>query len=165
MQKKGVEIVGMDVGKLVDMLNTALADEWLAYYQYWVAAKVVRGPMREAVAAELVEHASDELKHAEMLVGRIVQLNGVPLLSPEEWYKAGKCGYETPNDPLVTTILKQNVEGERCAIEYYKGLLDAVEGKDPITYHIVREILEDEVEHEDDLQSMLEDIQLMKKIG
>ncbi len=164
MGKRGKEIVGMDVGKLVDMLNTALADEWLAYYQYWVAAKVVKGPMREAVTAELMEHASDEARHAEMLVDRIVQLDGTPLLSPQEWYKAGTCGYDAPSDPLVTAVLRQNIEGEKCAIDYYKGLLDAVEGKDPLTYHIALEILGDEVEHETDLQALLEDIQLMKKV-
>jgi hypothetical protein len=35
----------------------AFADEWLAYYQYWLGAKVVKGPMKEAVIAELLQHA------------------------------------------------------------------------------------------------------------
>ncbi len=43
MGTKGIEIVGKDVNKIVEMLNKALADEWLAYYQYWVGAKVVKG--------------------------------------------------------------------------------------------------------------------------
>ena len=34
MQSKGREIVQMDVNKLLELLNTAFADEWLAYYQY-----------------------------------------------------------------------------------------------------------------------------------
>ncbi len=164
MGKRGIEIVGVDVGELVKRLNTALADEWLAYYQYWVAARVVRGPMREAVAAELAEHAADELRHAEMIAGRILQLDGTPLLDPQEWLKASHCGYEAPTDPLVTAVLEQNVQGERCAIDYYKDLLDSVQGKDPVTFHMVREILEDEIEHEDDLSALLEDIRLIKKV-
>jgi len=40
MGTKGREIVGMDIDKLIELLNKALADEWLAYYQYWVGAKV-----------------------------------------------------------------------------------------------------------------------------
>jgi len=32
----GIKIVGMDVKELIKRLNKALADEWLAYYQYWV---------------------------------------------------------------------------------------------------------------------------------
>ena len=33
--------------------------------------------------------------------------------------------------------------------------------KDCITYQLVLEILEDEVEHEDDLETLLEDLELM----
>ena len=49
MGTKGAEIVKMDAKQLVAMLNSALADEWLAYYQYWVGALVVKGPMRPDV--------------------------------------------------------------------------------------------------------------------
>ena len=53
MGQKGRSIVKMDVDKLIDILNKALSDEWLAYYQYWVGAKVVKGPMKDAVISEL----------------------------------------------------------------------------------------------------------------
>ncbi len=33
MGTRGREIVGMDVDRLIDMLNRAYASEWLAYYQ------------------------------------------------------------------------------------------------------------------------------------
>ena len=49
MGTKGISIVGMDVDVLIEKLNKALADEWLAYYQYWIGAKVAAGPMRGAV--------------------------------------------------------------------------------------------------------------------
>ena len=81
----GKKIVGLDTKKLVEEMNKALADEWLAYYQYWVGSKVLVGPMRGAVEAELVEHANEELKHAEMLVERIIQLDGTPIIKPENW--------------------------------------------------------------------------------
>ena len=29
----------MDVDQLVKLLNMAFADEWLAYYQYWLGSK------------------------------------------------------------------------------------------------------------------------------
>ena len=51
MGQKGREIVKMDVDELINILNKALADEWLAYYQYWIGAKVVKGPMKDAVIA------------------------------------------------------------------------------------------------------------------
>jgi Protein distantly related to bacterial ferritins len=158
MGTKGREIVDMDVSKLLDLLNKAFADEWLAYYQYWIGAKVVRGSMRGAVEAELEEHAGEELEHAEDLAERIIQLGGTPLLKPEDWYKFTNCGYDSPEDQDVKKILEQNIKGEQCAIEVYKKLLGMIRDKDPITYHIIVEILEDEVEHEEDLQALLEDL-------
>jgi bacterioferritin len=163
MGTKGVEILGLDVNELIDLLNKALADEWLAYYQYWVGAKVIKGPMREAATAELIEHANDELRHADMVSNRIVQLGGTPVLSPQEWYDITNCGYEAPEDSFVKKILEQNIKGEQCAIQVYSNILEKVKDKDPVTYEIVLQILTDEIEHEDDLQAVMEDIELMQR--
>jgi bacterioferritin len=51
-------------------------------------------------------------------------------------------------------LLTQNIQGERCAIEVYAKLLDMVAGKDLVTEHLIREILEDELEHEQDLEDL-----------
>lgn len=158
MGTKGKAIVGLDVDKLVNLLNKAYADEWLAYYQYWVGAKVACGRMRGIIAGELEEHAGEELKHAEMLTKRIITLGGSPLLKPEDLLKETNCGYDAPTDPDTIKLLKQNIKGEQCAIVTYKKLLDFVKDKDPITYHMILEILEDEVEHEEDLESLLSDM-------
>ncbi|WP_321430655.1 ferritin-like domain-containing protein [uncultured Methanolobus sp.] len=163
MGTKGVEILGLDVNELIDLLNKALADEWLAYYQYWIGAKVIKGPMREAATAELIEHANDELRHADMVSNRILQLGGTPVLSPQEWYDITNCGYEAPEDSFVKKILEQNIKGEQCAIQVYSNILEKVKDKDPVTYEIVLQILTDEIEHEDDLQAVMEDIELMQR--
>ena len=68
MGTRGREIVGMDVEQLLKLLNQAYASEWLAYYQYWLGAKLIKGPMKDAVAAELTLHATEELNHAVLLV-------------------------------------------------------------------------------------------------
>jgi bacterioferritin len=158
---KGREIVGMDVEKLIAALNRAFADEWLAYYQYWIGAKVIKGPMRGAVEAELIEHAGEELEHANMLADRIIELGGTPLIDPAAWQEHTNCGYEVPADEFVKAILTQNIQGEQCAIRVYHELLDMVQGKDPVTFHILVEILEDEVTHEEELQALEEDLTMM----
>jgi bacterioferritin len=162
MGTKAREIIGMDADQLIELLNKALGDEWLAYYQYWIGAKVAKGPMRGEVTAELELHATEELGHALLLVNRIVQLGGTPLLTPEDWYKMTNCGYEAPEDPYVEVLLKQNIAGEQCAIGVYKALSDLTKDVDPVTYEMALQIMADEIEHEEDLQALQEDIELMK---
>ena len=165
MGTRGREIIGMDVKKLLKMLNQAYASEWLAYYQYWLGAKLIKGPMKDAVAAELTLHATEELNHATLLAGRIIQLGGTPVISPDGWLKESPCKYDAPTDPYVAVLLDQNIAGEQCAISTYKALMDATKDKDMVTYNLALTILEQEVEHEEDLQSLREDLDLMVQRG
>ncbi len=157
MGMKAKELVtraGLDLDALIKELNSAYCDEWLAYYQYWIGAKVAEGKMSHLLAAELTEHAGEELEHAEKLAKRIIELGGTPSISPDLWLKESTCGFLAPKDPDGMMLLKQNIQGERCAIEVYQKLLDMVQGKDLVTEHLVREILEDELEHEQDLEDL-----------
>ncbi len=165
MGTRGREIVGMDVNALLDLLNRAYASEWLAYYQYWLGAKVIKGPMKDAVAAELNLHATEELNHAMLLVTRIVQLGGTPVTSPRQWFDFSPCAYDAPDDPYVAVLLDQNIAGEQCAISVYKELMDTTKDKDMVTYNMALTILQQEVEHEEDLQSLREDLELMVALG
>jgi bacterioferritin len=165
MGKRGREIVGMDVEQVLELLNRAYASEWLAYYQYWLGAKLIKGPMKDAVAAELNLHATEELNHAQLLAARILQLGGTPVLTPEGWRDLSPCPYDAPEDPYVAVLLDQNIAGEQCAISTYQGIMDATKDKDMVTYNLALTILEQEVEHEEDLQSLREDLDLMVERG
>jgi bacterioferritin len=161
MGTRGREIIGMDIQELLGLLNKAYASEWLAYYQYWLGAKLLKGPMKDAVAAELNLHATEELNHATLLAGRIMQLGGTPVLDPKAWFALSPCAYDAPEDPYVGTLLDQNIAGEQCAISAYKRLMDVTKDKDMVTYNLALTILEQEVEHEEDLESLREDLDLL----
>ena len=163
MGTKGREIVGKNINKVIELLNKAFADEWLAYYQYWIGAKIVSGPMKDAVIAELLQHAADELRHADMVSTRIIQLGGTPATTPKKWLELSNCGYDSPDNPFVQKILEQNIKGEQCAISVYNSIIEQVGLKDAVTYNIAVQILGDEVEHEEDLQALLEDLSAMLK--
>ena len=158
MGTRGREIVGKHLPRVLELLNKAFADEWLAYYQYWLGAKVVQGPMKDAVIAELLQHAADELRHADMVTARIIQLGGTPVTSPLEWFSLSNCGYAAPDDPFVKKILEQNIAGEQCAINVYNSIIEEIGMKDPVTYNLAVQILQDEVQHEEDLQALFEDL-------
>jgi len=159
MARVGKSIIkGIEADEVIRLLNKAYADEWLAYYQYYIEEKVVKGIMKDAAIAELNQHAADELRHADMISQRILQLGGTPLLNPKEWFVHTNCGYEEPKNFDVVTILEDAIKGEQCAIKTYSELADITRSKDIVTYDIVSQILADEVEHEEDLAALHEDI-------
>lgn len=158
MGEMAQKIVKLNKEQLLQTLNEAYAEEWLAYYQYWMGAKVAVGTMRTSIIAEFEEHAGEELKHAGWLADRIIELGGTPVLSPDDWSKVAKCRYETPKDEYIVTLLWQNLGSERCAIERYQEICDITHGKDYETFRISEKILKEEIDHEQELEDFLADI-------
>lgn len=165
MAKESVKILQgkLDVENLISQLNAALAEEWLAYYQYWIGALVVEGAMRANVQSEFEEHAEEERQHAAMLAKRIIELEGVPVLDPKDWAELARCKYDSPQNFDSVSLLRDNVASERCAVLRYQEIADYTDGKDFTTCDIVKKILAEEEEHEQDLQDYLTDIDRLKR--
>lgn len=163
MGKHAVKILNIDVDKLIGMLNAALAEEWLAYYQYWIGARLMEGPMRSEIEPELLLHATQELNHAVLVVNRIIQLGGTPVIDPKDWTKVARCSYDAPTDPYIEAILEQNLNGERCAIQRYQEIAEFTAGKDYATHQMATTILNEELEHENDIEDWLTDLNRMKE--
>lgn len=149
---------------IIQLLQSALADEWLAHYQYWVGSKIAVGPLRPSVVAEFNEHAKQEYDHANKLADRILQLGGEILTHPKDWFTKSNCGYQVPSIPGVIQLLKQNIDGELCAIEVYKKIITMADKADPVTYYLAIDILKEEEAHRYELQSLLDDILEQQKI-
>ncbi len=152
----------VDVNDLIRILNEAYAEEWLAYYQYFLGAKLAEGILRPSVVHEFEEHAGQEYAHADMIADRIIQLGGTPVLNPDDFSKLAKCKYEAPINPDTTTLVKQNLDAERCAIGRYQGLCDLTFSKDYETYRVCAHILKEEIEHEQEMEDFLKDIATAK---
>lgn len=138
--------------ELLKLLNCAFAEEWLAYYQYWIGAKIAEGLERPKVVAEFMEHAGEELKHADWLVDRIIELGGTPLIDPDEWKKQAQCRYDAPANPDTKVLVSQNLTAERCAVARYQQICEMCQGKDFVTFNISRKILKEELEHEQEME-------------
>ena len=159
MGEMAQKIVKLNRDELLKVLNEAYGEEWLAYYQYWLGAKVAVGNMRASIVEEFEEHAGEELKHANWLADRIIELGGTPLLSPEEWTSEAKCKYEAPKDEYIVALLEQNLASERCAIKRYQDICDMCHGKDYETFRIAEKVLKEEIDHEQELEDFLADIE------
>lgn len=163
MGKQAIEVSSVDIDTLLGMLNAALSEEWLAYYQYWIGARLMEGPMRSEVEPELLLHADQELNHAVLVVNRIIQLGGTPVVNPVDWTKLARCSYDEPTDHYIEVILEQNLKGERCAIQRYEEIANLTNGKDHSTHQMAVTILNEELEHENDIEDWLTDLQRMKE--
>ncbi|MDD5454962.1 MAG: ferritin-like domain-containing protein [Candidatus Ratteibacteria bacterium] len=145
--------------KLIELFNQALADEWLSYYCFWIGAKVMVGPMRDEIAKEMDEMATEKLKHAGILVDKIMELGGTPVLAPKDWHKTSNCIYEVPRDFSVKAILFQNIKREQCAVDAYKKLISFTKNKTSFESEILSDILEEEIEQKDHLINMVEHLE------
>ena len=161
MAKESVLILRqrIELPRLIDQLNAALSEEWLAFYQYWVAGYVVEGAMRADVQREFEEHAVEEYNHAKMLAERIIQLEGEPVLDPAQWSVLARCKYSPPLKNDVVTLLKENIAAERCAVIRYEEIASFTNNVDYTTCDIAKRIMADEEKHEQDLQECLRDVE------
>ena len=159
---KNLQEKGIDVKATIDMLNRAYADEMLAAQQYLSPIGLAVGKLRPEIEEEFQKHYEEELKHAQMLKDRIIQLGGIPLQSPEEWYAKTNCGYTKPTDYNTKVLVAQNLEAERKAEDVYLAIMKAChEAGDMVTYKIARNILMSEEEHEQDLEDFLNDMEII----
>lgn len=153
----------IDLPELLSQLNAALCEEWLAFYQYWIGSLVVEGAMRSDVQREFEEHAMEEFAHARLLAGRIIQLEGTPVLDPVQWSVQARCKYSVPLNNDVISLLKQNVAAERCAVVRYEEIASFCNNVDYTTCDIAKRIMAEEEEHEQDLQDLLRDVEWIAK--
>ena len=157
MGKKGRNIVKLEISELVEDLNKAFADEWLAFYQYWLSARLVAGPNAASIAAAFEKAAKDELEHASELAKRIGELGGTPLLNPKGWFEKANGAYiEPPDEPSQwQETVKDAADAEVGAIEVYERLARKTQKGDVVTNQLLVHILAEEVGHEEMFENLL----------
>lgn len=143
---------------IIDSLNKAYADEWLAFYQYFIEAKLIEGELSKAAIKELEQHAKDEYRHAGLVIDRIIELGGKPITTPAGLIKGSGCGFVEPKKTDTASLLQDSIKGEKCAVKAYEELQLLTKGSDQKTYDIVSLILDEEKEHQSDLESILNDL-------
>lgn len=147
----------IDIDLLRQKLESAICEEYLAWYQYHIVSKFLRGNERSEIADAFDDNGKDELEdHSDKLLERLNQLGFYPdaINDPANWNVIATHKYIIPdNSYTVKTAIEQNIQAERNAIETYKDLEMFTRDKDIVTNHIIKSILEDEESH---LQKLIE---------
>src|SRR5437879_8377501 len=135
------------------LLNEALATELVCVLRYKRHYFMAKGIHADSVAAEFLEHATDEQGHADQIAARIVQLGGAPNFNPEGLLTRSHAEY-VEGDTL-TDMIKEDLVAERIAIDSYRELIGYFGNDDPTSRRLVESILAVEEEHADDLVHLL----------
>jgi bacterioferritin len=143
-----------DLEVVLKLLNEALATEIVCVLRYRRHYFMANGINAQAVAAEFLQHASEEQGHADQIAARIVQLGGAPNLSPEGMLSRSHSEYVEGESLL--DMIREDLLAERIAIDSYKEMIQYFGTKDPTTRRMIEGILAVEEEHAEDLATLLE---------
>src|SRR4051812_30867144 len=145
---------GADVHRVIAVLNEILATEIvcvLRYKRHYYTATGVYGP---AVAAEFLEHAADEQRHADLAAERISQLGGEPDFNP--LVLAGRSHTEYGPGKGIREMIEEDLVAERIAVSTYAEIAKWLAEDDPTTRRLIEQLLQEEEEHADDLRDLLD---------
>jgi len=149
------EFYGADREAVVKLLNDALATEIVCTLRYRQNYFVARGLRAKIAADEFLEHAGQELEHADSIAERIVQLGGEPDLDPQKLTSRSHAEYRIGG--TLEEMIKENLIAERIAIDSYRAIIGFLGKNDPTTRRLMESILAVEEEHADDLADLLQD--------
>lgn len=139
--------------KLIKTLNSLLADELTAINQYMVHSEMCDNWGYEKLHKHFEKRAIEEMKHAEKLIGRILFLEGKPVVSELKKISIGA-------DP--TEQLKNDHNAEEGAIKAYNdAIVQAGDVGDFATREVLESILQDEDAHIDGIEALQDQIHHM----
>lgn len=140
--------------KIIEALNSQLSEELTAINQYMVHSEMCDNWGYGRLHKTAEKRAIDEMKHAEKLIGRILFLEGTPIVSK---LLAIHVGADVP------TQMKNDWASEETAIKSYNAAIKlAVEMGDNGTREILEDILKDEEAHIDWLETQQDQIKQME---
>ena len=139
--------------KLIEVMNQLLADELAAINQYMVHAEMCEDWGYGKLHAILEKRSIDEMKHAEKLIGRILFLEGIPIVSNLTKIEIG------------SDVPKQVVYDKGAEMRAIKAYNDAIalagDVKDYATRDLLKQILMDEDVHMDEIEELQDQIEQM----
>lgn len=131
--------------KVIEVLNELLADELTAINQYIVHAEMCKNWGYNPLHDYFEARAITEMKHASMLIARIIFLEGTPIVSELNPINIGKN---------IEEQLANDHKSEFGAINAYNAaILVAESEKDAVTRVLLETIVKDEDGHIDAIEA------------
>jgi len=140
--------------EVLQLLNQLLTNELTAINQYFIHAKMCENWGYERLAAKVREESIDEMRHADLVISRILFLDGVPNLQRYHKLHVGET---------VKEQLESDLQVEYSAIAFLNQGIEACrKAGDNATEDLMTKILVGEEQHTDWLETQLE---LIRQVG
>ncbi|MFY9680286.1 MAG: bacterioferritin [Candidatus Sulfotelmatobacter sp.] len=139
--------------KVIKELNDALREELTAINQYFLHAEMCENWGYKNLADYIKKQSIDEMKHAEVLIERILFLDGTPSMQPLQLTVGG----------TVRHMIESDLALELGAVKQYNSAVQiATQEKDNGSRDLLVKLLKDEEDHVDWLEAQLHQI---KEVG
>ena len=145
-----------DREEILRLLNESLATELVCTLRYKRHYYMATGLKASMAADEFLEHANQEMEHADKLAERITQLGGEPDFNPDNLSRNSHAQYVAGN--TLKEMVYEDLVAERIAIDSYREIIQYIGESDPTTRRIFEDILAQEEEHADDMADILADL-------
>ena len=140
--------------EVLNLLNQLLTNELTAINQYFIHAKMCQNWGYEYLAEKLRAESIDEMRHADIVISRILFLEGVPNLQRYHKLHVGET---------VREQLESDLQLEYAAIGFLNQGIDASrKAADNSSEDLMTKILVAEEEHTDWIETQLE---LVRQVG
>ena len=140
--------------KIIDALNSVLTKELTAINQYFLHSRMLQNWGLEKIGKLEYEASIDEMKHADMVIKRILFLEGLPNLQKLDKLKVGQN---------ISEVIEADLEVEYSAVPHLKKCIQEAEAEyDYATRDLFLTILKSEEHHIDWLETQRD---LLKAVG
>jgi len=139
--------------KVIEHLNKALKMELTAINQYFLHSRMLKDWGYETLAQKLYDEALEEMRHADLLIQRILFLEGLPNLQELGLLQIGEN---------VKEMHESDLKGEyEARTAYTEAANHCQEVKDIGSRELFKKLIADEEEHIDWLETQLTLIEQM----
>ncbi|HUI44162.1 MAG TPA: bacterioferritin [Terriglobia bacterium] len=139
---------------VLETLSQALKEELGAISQYFLHAEMCENWGYERLSALIKKQALGEMKHAEILIERILFLEGLPNMADLPKLNIGKDVRQQLQNDLALEV--------GAVADYNQAVATCQKAGDSSTADLLKELLKDEEEHVDFLETQLG---LIKDLG